>query len=98
MSVVMAILRRALETKILDPNAPVTDWVMPPIGRVPLYLRLHRELRQAPGRLVLAQDWNILLMLIASGADLSVPLAEPVAADLRRTATPEHGGLYLQLK
>ena len=98
MPAAMAILRRALETKILDPNAPVTDWVMPPIGRVPLYLRLHRELRQAPGRSVLAQDWNILLMLIASGADLSVPLAEPVAADLRKTAMPEGSGLYLQLR
>ena len=98
MPVAMALLQRALEAKILDPNAPVMDWVMPPIGRVPLYLRLHRELRQQPDGSVLTQDWNILLLLIASGADLSIPLAAPVAADLRKTAMPEHKGLYLRLR
>jgi hypothetical protein len=98
MPAALAMLQRALETKILDPNAPVRDFVMPPIGPVPLYLRLHRELRQRPDDSVLAQDWNILLLLIDSGADLSVPRAEPAVADLRKTATPEHGGLYLRLK
>ena len=98
MPAAIALLRRALEAKILDPNAPVRDFVMAPIGPVPLYLRLHRELRQAPDQPVLAQDWNILLLLIAGGADLSVPLAAPVAADLRKTATPEYGELYLRLK
>jgi hypothetical protein len=98
MPAAMAMLQRALETKILDPNAPVQDWVMPSIGRVPLYLRLHRELRQAPERSVLTQDWNILLLLVANGADLSVPRAEPVTADLRKTAVPLYNGLYLDLK
>ncbi len=98
MPVAMALLQRALEAKILDPNVRVPDFVMAPIGPVPLYLRLHRELRQRPDDSVRAQDWNILLLLIANGADLSVPRAEPVEADLRKTAVPEFKGLYLQLK
>lgn len=98
MPAALAILRRALEAKILDPNVRVPDFVMAPIGPVPLYLRLHRELRQAPERSVLAEDWNVLLLLIENGADLNVPLAEAVVADLRKTAVPEHGGRYLQLR
>src|SRR6266540_1995459 len=93
----IAVLQRALEGKLIDPNMIVKDRLRADVGPEPLFVHYHRRIRQAPERSVLARDWRIMLLL-ARGADLSLPAAAPVAADLRKTATPLYGGLYFDLK
>jgi hypothetical protein len=93
----VAALQQALEGKLIDPNAMVK-------GRYandrpePLFVHYHGWIRQVPERSVMAHHWQIMLLLVRGGADLSVPEAARVAADLRKTATPELGGLYLKLE
>ena len=64
----------------------------------PLFIQLHRFIRQAPDRPVEAREWNLLLLLTSNGAELSLPDAAPVVADLRKTATPVFNGVYYELK
>jgi hypothetical protein len=65
---------------------------------VPLFIQFHRLIRQVPERPVETREWKILLLFTGNGADLSMPGAEPVVADLRKTATPVFNGVYLELK
>jgi len=94
----IALLQRALETKILDPNAIVKEPVRADRGPEPLFINFYRNVRQAPEQSVLGRDWKILKLLAANGADLSAPDAAPFAADLRKTEVPLYGGLYVELK
>jgi len=96
--VAMALLQRALEGKVFDPNAPVKNRFKAGALPVPLFLALYRMIRQVPERPVETREWKILLLLTGNGADLSLPGVEPVAADLRKTATPVFNGVYLELK
>lgn len=96
--VAMSLLQRALEGKIFDPNVPVKNKLRAGAPPVPLFLEFYRTIRQVPERPVDARDWKILLLLTNNGADLSVPGAEPVAADLRKSATPVFNGVYYELK
>ena len=92
------LLQRALETRIVDANAMVKEPRRADLGPEPLFLNFYRRARPAPERPVLARDWKILLLLAANGADLSIPAAAPLVADLRKTATPVFNGLYIELK
>ncbi len=94
----MPLLQRALEGKVFDPNAPVPNRFRRGAPPEPLFLQFHKTIRQAPERSVLTHDWNIMLLLVANGADLSAPGADALAADLRKTAIPVHSGLYIELK
>ena len=96
MVVAMPLLQRALEGKVLDPNIIVASG-RADVGPEPMFLHLHRWIRQAPKQPVLTQDWNIFLLLVSKGADLSTPGAEAAAADLRKTVTPVYSGLYIEL-
>jgi hypothetical protein len=96
--VAMALLRRALEGKVFDPNAPVKNRFKAGAPPLPLFLAHYRMIRQVPERPVETREWKILLLLTGHGADLSLPGAEPVATDLRKTATPVLNGVYLDLK
>lgn len=97
-AVAMALLQRALQGKVFDPNAPVKNRFKAGAPPLPLFLAFYRMIRQAPERPVETREWKILLLLTGHGADLSLPGAEPVAADLGKTATPVFNGVYLDLK
>jgi len=96
--IAMPLLQRALEGKVFDPNAPVKNRFQAGAPPLPLFLAFHRKIRQAPERQVETREWKILLLLTGNGADLSLPGADLVAADLRKTATPVFEGVYLELK
>jgi hypothetical protein len=94
----MALMERALQGKVFDPNVPVKNRFNAGAPPLPLFVAFHRMIRQAPERLVETREWKLLLLMTGNGADLSVPVADAVAADLRKTATPLFDGLYLELK
>lgn len=94
----IALLQRALETKILDPNTVVKEPVYVNFGPEPLFIKFYRQARQVPEHSVLGRDWKILKLLAANGADLAAPGAAPFAADLRKTEIPLYNGLYIDLK
>lgn len=63
-----------------------------------MFLYFYRtKVRRSPESSIETRDWTILLLLVENGADLSAPSAAPLADDLRKTATPLYGGLYIQL-
>ena len=97
-AVAMSLLQSALEAKIVDPNVPVRNRFIGAAPREPMFLQYHRSIRQQPERSVQTRDWNILLLLFANGADMTVPGTEALAADLRKKPVPLYGGLYLDLK
>jgi hypothetical protein len=94
----IALLQRALETKILDPNTVMKEPVYVNFGPEPLFIKFYRQARQVPEHSVLGRDWKILKLLAANGADLAAPGAAPFAADLRKTEIPLYNGLYIDLK
>jgi hypothetical protein len=67
------------------------------LGPEPLFIHYHRWIRQDPRSAVRAWDWRVMVRL-ARDADLSTPEAARAADDLRKSATPVHGGLYVELK
>lgn len=91
-------LRRALEAHILDPNTIVKEPLRADLGPEPLFVNFHRQAHPLPERTVRMRDWTVLKLLVDNGADLSSLGAGPVAADMRKTATPVFGGLYVELK
>jgi hypothetical protein len=97
-AVAMALMERALQGKVFDPNAPVKNRFKAGAPPQPLFVAFHRMIRQAPERPVETREWKILPLMTGNGADLSLPGAEAVAADLHKTATPVFGGVYLELK
>jgi hypothetical protein len=94
----IALLQRALETKVLDPNTIVKQPLRADRGPEPLSINFYRNVRQVPEQSLLGRDWTILKLLAANGADLTRPDAAPFAADLRKKETPLYGGLYVELK
>ena len=94
----IALLQRALETKVLDPNTIVKQPLRADRGPEPLFINFYRNVRQVPEQSLLGRDWTILKLLAANGADLTLPDAAPFAADLRKKETPLYGGLYVELK
>ena len=66
----IALLQRALETKVLDPNTIVKQPVRADRGPEPLFINFYRNVRQVPEQSLLGRDWTILKLLAANGADL----------------------------
>ena len=97
-AIAMALMARALQGKVFDPNVPVKNRFKAGAPPLPLFVAFHRTIRQAPERPVETREWKILLLMTGNSADLSLPGADAVAADLRKTATPAFDGLYLELK
>ena len=93
-----ALMERALQGKVFDSNVPVKNRFKAGAPPLPLFIAFHRMIRQVPERTVETREWKILLLMTGNGADLSLPGAEAVVADLRKTATPVFDGLYLELK
>lgn len=95
---VFALVRQALDAKILDPNALTT--AVPTADSPALTLTLlYWEKRIRPGSpsRIEKHPWDLLQMLVAAGADLSSPDAAPLRADLARTAV-DAGGRFIRLE
>ncbi|MGV7213539.1 hypothetical protein [Bradyrhizobium sp. UFLA05-112] len=81
----LELLRRALAAGLIDVNAVVPGHHRKqPVAR-PLFLQFYKE-RVEPLRNALArQDWEIMRLLAAGGADLALPDAAPLVVDLAKT-------------
>lgn len=84
----LELLHRALAAGLIDVNAAVPGHRLKDPAPRPLFLQFYTE-RVAPVRNVLArQDWEIMRELAAGGADLALPDAAPLVADLAKTVVP----------
>ncbi len=89
----LALLRKALAADILDVNASVQGGRLNDTAPRPLFLQFYKE-RIEPLRHInalAAQDWAIMQLLAAAGADLSQSDAAPLIADLAKTGVPGAG-------
>ncbi len=89
----LALLSKALAADILDVNAPVQGSRLNDTAPRPLFLQFYKE-RIEPLRHVdalAAQDWAVMQLLAAAGADLSQSDATPLVADLAKTSVPGAG-------
>ncbi len=95
------LLRRALAAGLIDPNGRVTHGAPAVVGQ-PLYVAVHTVLVAAspgaPVRTIARVDWDLLSLLVANGADLSLPGGEAVAKDLQRTPVRDAGGRFMHLE
>lgn len=84
----LELLRKALALKLIDVNGEVRGHrAKEPVAR-PLFLQFYKE-RIEPLRYSLTrQDWEIMRLLASADADLSLPDAAPLVADLAKTAVP----------
>jgi hypothetical protein len=94
----MKLLGDALAAGLVDPNARLDD---PPVAKhagAPLFVYFHAVAIKpvGPARIE-ARDWDLLGLLVKGGADLDLPEAAEVRADLARTAVPRDGG-YVELR
>jgi hypothetical protein len=82
------LLRRALAARLIDVNATVPGHRLKDPTSRPLFLQFYKE-RVEPLRYALArQDWEIMRLLATNDADLSLPAAAPLIADLEKTVVP----------
>jgi hypothetical protein len=65
----------------------------------PLFLQFYKESVEPFGRTsaLAAQDWAIMQLLAAAGADLSQSDATPLVADLAKTGVPG-AGRFIELR
>jgi hypothetical protein len=95
----LALLKRALEAKILDPNIPVKGPRPVDVNFEPLFVHYYRAtIRPFPENRINLRDWETLKVLVASGADMTLAGAGPVADDLRKPVTPDNSGRFFQLQ
>lgn len=97
----MDLLRRALDAGLIDPNGRLTRGAPTVVGQ-PLYVGVHTLFIAAqPGasvRTFESADWEILKLLVAHGADLSLPGGAAVAADLGRKPVLDGNGRFMHLE
>ena len=95
----LEMLQRALEGKVIDPNGMVKGQRPTDTAPEPLFIHFYKErvLRGSP-RWIETINWKAMKLLAQNGADLSLPAAAPLAADLRKTETEHHFGLFIELK
>jgi hypothetical protein len=87
------LLERSLKAKILDPNSQIVRNGQSAPVFVDFYNRNIRPTRTA----IRVRDWKILELLIANGANLSIPEAQALSADLARKRIAEPKG-FLRLE
>lgn len=87
--VAFALLQRALEHKIVDPNGLVKGVRPVDVNMEPLFLHFYRvHVRPTTRGPIRIRDFRLLQLLAAYGADLSTPGAERVVEDLRKMPKP----------
>jgi hypothetical protein len=91
----LAVLKRALEGKVLDPNVMVRGPTRVDVADEPLFIQFSKShIRsmthgaKSPER-VDRVDWKIQALLVQHGADLTRPEAAGVAEDVRRTVVTD---------
>jgi len=86
----LALLRAALAARMIDVNAPIQGPRLSDTAPRPLFLQFYKE-RIEPlrsGSAIAAQDWAVMKLLAAGGADLAQGDAAPLVADLAKTEVP----------
>lgn len=86
----LSLLRKALAADILDVNASVQGRRLNDTAPRPLFLQFYKERIEPLGHVdaLAAQDWAVMQLLAAAGADLSQSDAAPLVADLAKTSVP----------
>jgi hypothetical protein len=74
------LLERSLKANVLDPNSQISR-----NGRsVPVFVDFYNRNVRPTKTAIRVRDWKILELLIANGANLAVPEAQSLSADLAR--------------
>jgi hypothetical protein len=93
-----ALLKRAFEEKLLDPNVMVKGPRPVDVNPEPLFLHYYRaDIRPYPTAQISIRNWETLKLLVANGADLTLDGARPLAEDLQKPVVPESSGRYFHL-
>ena len=93
--IMLALLKRAIEAKLLDPNVPVKGPRPVDVNIEPLFLHFYRaEIRRYPNAAIRLHDWDMLKLLVASGADLTLAGSHPIAEDLQKSLKADQFGSY----
>jgi hypothetical protein len=100
----LAMLKRALEGKVLDPNVMVRGPAIIDKEDEPLFVQVFRTRVRWIGHgeklpeTIRRLDWEAFKLLVTNGADLSRPLGDRVAEDIARTTVAANDPKYLQLR
>jgi hypothetical protein len=100
----LAMLKRALDGKILDPNVMVRGPAMIDKEDEPLFVQVFRTRIRWIGHgeklpdTIQWLDWEAFKLLVAGGADLTLPLGDRVAEDIAKTAVAAKNPKYVQLR
>ena len=92
-----ALVEQAITAGVLDPNTIVAPPVADSSPKTVTLAFYDKRIRPAAPLTIARHDWEVLQILVATGADVSSPDAAPLRADLARTVVPGTGR-YLQLK
>ena len=93
--VMLELLGRALEAKLIDPNSMVKGSRPGDVDPVPLFLEFYRsDIRRFPNNWIKPRNWAILKLLVASGADLTLAPGHPIAEDLSKDLPLDQWGDY----
>ena len=94
-----ALLKRALEEKLLDPNVPVKGPRPVDVNPEPLFLHYYRAtIRPYPTAQTSIRDWETFKLLVASGADLTLDGARTAAEDLKKPVVLDSSGRFFHLQ
>jgi hypothetical protein len=103
-SAAFALLKQALDAKVLDPNALVRGKRSVDVADEPLFVVYYEFYLQSgatmPTPRVRAREWTILQMLIAGGANLDDPAAAVLRDVVKRETEPYDANVpgYVRLK
>lgn len=88
-----ALLKRALDAKLLDPNVPVKGPRPVDVNLEPLFLHYYRaNIRPYPNAEIRSRDWDTFKLLVASGSDLTLAGGHPIAEDLQKPLKADQFG------
>jgi hypothetical protein len=91
----LALLRRALAARLIDPNALVKGPRPVDRNHEPLFVQYYRRnINPYPSSAVRPLHWEIFRILAASGADLALAGDLPIAQDLQKQLKADHFGIH----
>ena len=96
----LALLRQALDARIIDPNGRVTAGPYKRLNGLPLFLYFYRS-QVKPGidaNALRIKEWDLLMTIVRAGADLSLPEAASLNEDLRKTPVPGASETFIRLR
>lgn len=98
--VAFALLKRALDAKILDPNVRVKGPRIVDVSEEPLFVAYYKFYLQSGVAMkrVREREWTLLQMLVAAGANLDDPAAAVLKNDVTRKTAPHELKGYLSIK